>query len=98
MAPPLVYNCYYETWALGELSCEIYALLGSIFGCGSIWSMTMIAFDRYNVIVKGLSGKPMTNTKAVVEIAFIWIMALIWTILPMMGWNRYVPEGNLTGE
>ena len=53
MAPPLVYNCFYETWILGPLMCEIYALFGSIFGCASIWSMTMIAFDRYNVIVKG---------------------------------------------
>jgi r-opsin len=96
MAPPLIYNCFYETWALGPLMCEIYALFGSIFGCGSIWSMTMIAFDRYNVIVKGLSGKPMTTGKACGEIAFIWGFAALWTFLPMLGWNRYVPEGNLT--
>lgn len=96
MAPPLVINCFYETWNLGPLMCEIYALFGSIFGCGSIWSMTMIAFDRYNVIVKGLSGKPLTNTKALLEILFIWCFAALWTILPMVGWNRYVPEGNMT--
>lgn len=96
MAPPLVINCFYETWNLGPLMCEIYALFGSIFGCASIWSMTMIAFDRYNVIVKGLSGKPLTNTKALLEILFIWTFAALWTILPMVGWNRYVPEGNMT--
>lgn len=96
MAPPLIYNCFYETWSLGPLMCEIYALLGSIWGCGSIWSMTMIAFDRYNVIVKGLSGKPLTTSKALLGIAFIWAFSALWTILPMVGWNRYVPEGNLT--
>lgn len=76
--------------------CELYGLFGSIWGCGSIWSMTMIAFDRYVVIVKGLSAKPMTTGKALGEITFIWMFAAVWTFLPMLGWNRYVPEGNLT--
>jgi len=58
--------------------------------------MTMIAFDRYNVIVKGLSGKPLTNGGAMLRLAFIWGAALIWTALPFFGWNRYVPEGNMT--
>lgn len=96
MAPPLVYNSFRESWYLGPLMCELYGLFGSIFGCASIWSMTMIAFDRYNVIVKGLSGKPLTNTKALLEILFIWAFSALWTILPMVGWNRYVPEGNMT--
>lgn len=95
-APPLVINCFYETWCFGPLMCELYGLLGSVWGCGSIWSMTMIAYDRYVVIVKGLSAKPMTTGKALLEILFIWAFAALWTILPMVGWNRYVPEGNLT--
>lgn len=73
--------------------CDIYAMLGSIWGCGSICSMTMIAFDRYNVIVKGLAGKPLTNAKAVGEIFFVWAFSFFWTILPIVGWGRYVPEG-----
>lgn len=96
MAPPLVLNCFYETWYLGPFMCELYALFGSIFGCASIWTMTMIAFDRYVVIVKGLSAKPMTISKALLEILFVWLFAALWTILPMVGWNRYVPEGNMT--
>lgn len=96
MGPPMAYNCFYETWTLGPLMCELYALFGSIFGCASIWSMTMIAFDRYNVIVKGLSGKPLTVGKVCGEICFIWLFSAVWTFLPMVGWNRYVPEGNLT--
>lgn len=96
MSPPMVVNCYYETWHFGPRMCEIYAMLGSLFGCTSIWTMTMIAFDRYNVIVKGLSAKPLTNGGAVLRIAGIWGNALVWTLLPMFGWNRYVPEGNMT--
>lgn len=56
----------------------------------------MIALDRYNVIVKGLSGKPLTSGGAMGKIAVIWVLALVWTAAPFFGWNRYVPEGNMT--
>nr|Q94741.1 RecName: Full=Opsin-1 [Schistocerca gregaria]CAA56377.1 locus opsin 1 [Schistocerca gregaria] len=96
MSAPMGINCYYETWVLGPFMCELYALFGSLFGCGSIWTMTMIALDRYNVIVKGLSAKPMTNKTAMLRILFIWAFSVAWTIMPLFGWNRYVPEGNMT--
>jgi r-opsin len=96
MGPPMVMNCYHETWIYGPLACEIYAGLGSLYGCVSIWTMTMIAFDRYNVIVKGLAAKPMTNGGAMTRIAGVWAFSLAWTVAPLFGWNRYVPEGNMT--
>ncbi|KAF4522579.1 Long wavelength sensitive opsin 3 [Ephemera danica] len=96
MCPPMVINCYYETWVLGPLMCEIYGMMGSLYGCASIWSMTMIALDRYNVIVKGLSGTPLTNKTALLRILFVWVFSIGWTLMPMLGWNRYVPEGNMT--
>ncbi|CAO1390920.1 unnamed protein product [Diamesa hyperborea] len=96
MMPPMVYNCFNETWMFGPLMCELYAMFGSIFGCGSIWTMTMIAFDRYNVIVKGISGKPLTNGKALLEILCVWLFSLLWCLAPFLGWGRYVPEGNMT--
>lgn len=96
MCPPMVYNCIQETWVLGPFMCQIYALCGSLFGCVSIWSMCMIAFDRYNVIVKGLSAKPMGIGGAILRIFFIWASCLFWAVAPMFGWNRYVPEGNMT--
>jgi r-opsin len=58
--------------------------------------MMMIAFDRYNVIVKGIAGKPLSHGGAVLRILFVWAASLAWTIAPLFGWNRYVPEGNMT--
>ncbi|XP_012261693.1 rhodopsin-like isoform X2 [Athalia rosae] len=96
MSPPMVINCYFETWVLGTLMCDVYAMVGSLCGCASIWTMTAIALDRYNVIVKGMSGTPFTIKKAILEILLIWLFGFVWSILPMVGWNRYVPEGNMT--
>nr|BAQ54770.1 opsin, long-wavelength sensitive type [Macromia amphigena] len=96
MCPMMVINCYYETWVFGPLMCQIYGMCGSLFGCASIWTMVTIAFDRYNVIVKGLSADPMTNKKAMTWIFLVWVHALVWTLMPFFGWNRYVPEGNMS--
>jgi r-opsin len=73
-----------------------YGMAGSLFGCASIWTMTMIAFDRYNVIVKGIAGKPLGHGGAILRILFIWTLSLVWTLLPLFGWSRYTPEGNMT--
>nr|BAM95292.1 long wavelength-sensitive opsin [Leptidea amurensis] len=96
MAPAMLVNCYYETWVFGPLACELYACAGSLCGCASIWSMTMIAFDRYNVIVKGIAAKPLTINGALLRILGIWAFSLTWTVAPILGWSRYVPEGNMT--
>ncbi|XP_042882563.1 rhodopsin-like [Penaeus japonicus] len=42
MTPPLLVNAYWGTWILGALFCEVYAFLGSFFGCVSIWTMVFI--------------------------------------------------------
>lgn len=68
--------------------CELYGMFGSLFGCISIWTMTMIAVDRYNVIVKGLSAKPLTSKGAYLQILGIWAFSTMWTIFPFFGWNR----------
>lgn len=96
MGPPMVVNCYYETWVFGPLACEIYAMCGSLFGCVSIWTMILIASDRYNVIVKGMAGKPLSHGAAVLRILIVWTLSAVWTAAPMFGWGRYVPEGNMT--
>lgn len=95
--PIMTFNCIKKTWWLGPLSCELYGFAGSLLGCVSIWTMTMIALDRYNVIVKGLSAKPLTMTSVMVRILIIWLICTAWALPPFFGWNRYVPEGNMTG-
>jgi len=96
MSPPMVVNCYYRTWAFSRFSCQLYAFFGSICGLASISTMVFITEDRYKVIVKGISGKPLTSGGAFLRILFIWVFAALWTLPPFFGWNRYVPEGNLT--
>ena len=88
MTPTMPINCFAQTWVLGPFMCELYGMVGSLFGSASIWSMVMITMDRYNVIVRGMSGKPLTKVGALLRILFVWVWSLGWTIAPMYGWSR----------
>jgi r-opsin len=70
--------------------CELYGMVGSLFGYASIASMTMIALDRYNVIVKGMSAKPLTIKGSILKILGVWLISLVWTVIPLFGWSRLI--------
>lgn len=94
--PMFVHNSFNGgIWLFGPAACELYACTGSIFGATSICTMAVIAYDRYNVIVKGMSGTRMTSKKATILIACCWTYATVWSIMPYFGFGRYIPEGIL---
>lgn len=94
--PAFSYNCFSGgVWMFTARQCELYALLGSITGLGSLLSHVFITYDRYNVIVHGVSGKPLTFGKAMGMIAFIWAYSIGVSIPPLFGWGAYIPEGIL---
>jgi r-opsin len=94
--PMFVHNCFNGgIWLFRPFWCELYACTGSIFGSTSISTMAAISYDRYNVIVKGMSGTKMTAGRATILIAFCWLYATAWSIAPFFGWGKYIPEGIL---
>jgi len=94
--PFFTYNCFSGgVWMFSPFFCEIYACLGSIFGLCSIWCLVFVSYDRYNVIVNGVGGSPLTAGKAMVFILFSWAYAIGWSLPPFFGWGKYIPEGIL---
>lgn len=55
--------------------------------------LVFISYDRYNVIVHGVGGKPLTWGKAWVFAIISWIYGIGWSIPPLVGWGAYIPEG-----
>jgi len=94
--PIFAYNSFGGgAWYFGPYMCELYAALGGVFGMCSINTMAAISFDRYNVIVRGMSGTRMTNGKSMVIILFCWAYAAFWNSTPFFGWGKFIPEGIL---
>jgi len=94
--PAFSYNCFMGgVWMFSPFQCELYALFGSITGLGSLLSHVFITYDRYNVIVHGVSGKPLTFGKAMGMVLFVWAYAIGISMPPLFGWGRFIPEGIL---
>ena len=56
--------------------------------------MASIAVDRYYAIARPLEvAKNMTKKKAFMMIVVVWIWSLLWSVPPIFGWGRYIPEG-----
>jgi r-opsin len=60
-----------------------------------ISKFTVISWDRYNVIVKGFSGQPLSYAKVTLLILFNWIWAFGWALAPLVGWGLYALDGML---
>jgi len=74
--------------------CEWYGFLGGVLGFNSIGSLTLIALDRYRCISRPLEMLyKATSKRALIQIFFIWIWAIVWTCPPLFGWSRYIGEG-----
>jgi len=84
-----------DYWCWGVLGCKLYAVHGAIVGTSSIWTMVVIGFDRWNVIVKGFNGTKITAGKALGFISVCWIFAIGIEMLPFIGWGKYGLEGQL---
>ena len=58
-------------------------------------TMVVIGYDRYNVIVRGMSGTKITSGKAVIILALLWIYGVLSCAPPFVGWGGYSLEGLL---
>jgi len=94
--PAFAYNCFMGgIWMFSAFACDLYCIFGAITGMGSLWSHVFITYDRYNVIVHGMNGKPLTMGKAIAMVIFTWIYAVGVSTPPLYGWGRYILEGIL---
>lgn len=75
-------------------ACELYGLVGGIFGLMSITTLSAISVDRYYAIAHPLrAARNMTRKKAFMMICIVWVWSLCASLPPLFGWGRYVAEG-----
>ncbi|XP_054151376.1 blue-sensitive opsin-like, partial [Melozone crissalis] len=80
-------------FALGPLACKIEGFAATLGGMVSLWSLAVVAFERFLVICKPLGNFTFRGSHAVLGCAITWIFGLIASVPPLFGWSRYIPEG-----
>jgi len=96
LIPECCYNFFCGgNWQFGDTACQIHAFLGSVFGYAQIFTLTCISYDRYNVIVKGFAGTPLTFSRVTVLLLICYVWAITWAVLPLVGFGAYGLDGIL---
>lgn len=68
--------------------CSHCNLLFLSTGQVSLWSLVVLAIERYIVVCKPMGSFKFTATHAAAGCAFTWIMASACAVPPLVGWSR----------
>ncbi|XP_053155043.1 rhodopsin [Hemicordylus capensis] len=77
----------------GTIGCSIEGFFATMGGEIALWSLVVLAVERYVVVCKPMSNFRFSETHAIMGVSFTWIMALACAGPPLLGWSRYIPEG-----
>ncbi|XP_078404363.1 pinopsin-like [Cetorhinus maximus] len=80
-------------FTLGESICQFEGFMVSLTGIVGLWSLAILAFERYIVICKPMGDFRFQRRHALGGCLFTWIWSFTWTVPPLFGWCSYVPEG-----
>ncbi|XP_075893433.1 green-sensitive opsin-like [Nelusetta ayraudi] len=83
----------YGYFIFGPMGCAIEGFMATVGGQVSLWSLVVLAVERYIVVCKPMGSFKFTGTHAGAGVVFTWIMALACAGPPLVGWSRYIPEG-----
>uniref|UniRef100_A0A8C6UPJ8 Opsin 1 (cone pigments), short-wave-sensitive 2 n=1 Tax=Neogobius melanostomus TaxID=47308 RepID=A0A8C6UPJ8_9GOBI len=78
---------------LGPLACKIEGFFATLGGMVSLWSLAVVAFERWLVICKPMGNFIFKSNHAIACCAITWVFALAAAVPPLVGWSRYIPEG-----
>lgn len=59
----------------------------------SLCTLTLLAYERYNVVCKPRAGLKLNMRRSLVGLLFVWTFCLFWAVTPLLGWSSYGPEG-----
>ncbi|XP_072285403.1 red-sensitive opsin isoform X3 [Pyxicephalus adspersus] len=88
-----VINQIFGYFFLGHPLCVIEGYTVSVCGITGLWSLTVIAWERWFVVCKPFGNIRFDGKLAIAGIAFSWIWAAGWCAPPIFGWSRYWPHG-----
>ncbi|KAJ3602005.1 hypothetical protein NHX12_029766 [Muraenolepis orangiensis] len=91
------FTCFYcfafRYMVMGPLACKVEGFTATLGGMVSLWSLAVVAFERWLVICKPLGSFSFRSSHAIAGCALTWVIGLAAALPPLFGWSRFIPEG-----
>ncbi|XP_033991533.1 opsin 8, group member c [Trematomus bernacchii] len=91
--PFSIISSFSHSWLGGNITCVYYGL--GCFFCGlcGMFTVAAISVTRYMKICNSLVYDVWLEESNIRLMCFaIWLVAVVWSCLPLFGWGEYVPE------
>ncbi|XP_070964326.1 rhodopsin [Oncorhynchus clarkii lewisi] len=88
-----MYTSMHGYFVFGRMGCNIEGFFATHGGEIALWSLVVLAIERWLVVCKPISNFRFSETHAIMGVAFTWVMAAACSVPPLLGWSRYIPEG-----
>lgn len=90
--PFVVIACFTRRWIFGHVLCQFYAFITTSLGISQITTLTLIATERYFIIVQHNRRLSDTQRKGATVMACSFIYGSMWATGPLLGWSKYKEE------
>ncbi|XP_075883538.1 parietopsin [Nelusetta ayraudi] len=84
---------YHGSFFIGDAACVFQGFAVNYFGLVSLCTLTLLAYERYNVVCKPKAGLKLSMRRSAAGLIFVWTFCLFWAVAPLLGWSSYGPEG-----
>ncbi|MBN3308768.1 rhodopsin, like [Amia ocellicauda] len=88
-----MYTSMHGYFIFGHTGCNLEGYFATLGGEIGLWSLVVLAVERYIVVCKPMSNFRFGENHAIMGVVFTWIMANSCAAPPLLGWSRYIPEG-----
>ncbi|KAK6489982.1 opsin-5 [Huso huso] len=93
MYPLSIASAFNHAWVGGDSSCIYYGTMGFLFSVASIVTLTVMAVVRcFLTRISRCTGEKMRKKNVSIMILFTWLYALMWSVVPLLGWGKYGPD------
>ncbi|CAF0932256.1 unnamed protein product [Adineta steineri] len=86
----------YCQWLYQRAGCQFSAIVAFLYGCASSYLLCGVSLSRCYMIVRPFKAKDVTVNKCIIISIISILIAFIWTMLPLMGWNEYTMDAART--
>jgi hypothetical protein len=90
--PFVVVSSFSQKWVFGNGLCQFYAFITTALGISQITMLTVIALERYFVIVRRDRKLTKTPCRCTILILGCFGHGAFWATGPLLGWSGYKEE------
>ncbi|XP_054654629.1 opsin-5-like isoform X2 [Dunckerocampus dactyliophorus] len=90
--PLAIPSAFSHRWLFGEVTCQLYAMCGVLFGLCSLTNLTTLSFVCCLKVCFPNHGSKFSSSHARLLVAGVWCYATVFAVGPLAQWGRYSLE------